>query len=256
MREYAASKKQRISSDTQRSVYDYATRITDVDLATLKAHKECVTEPEADEQVESTHAGESQPAESSNANTVDVPKEGEQLEAPVPVIVPAEAVSNPEEPIHEQVETSAPAVVASEPVASPIADGASKEHSPSEPEKTDSRQIFGSSTLEKLSFSMPVGNPLFAPKAFDASQFSIPKAPPTFVFGAQPVQNVDTVAPPQLQQPQAPLFASMPPPGPQFNIPGFTNVQLGQPTMNGPNTFAANAFPRPKRGMSRLRGRR
>ncbi|CDR94345.1 hypothetical protein, conserved [Babesia bigemina] len=124
--------------------------------------------------------------------------------------------------------------------------------------KVDSTDIFGASTLEKLNFSMPVGNPLFAPKAIDASQFSVPKAPPMFVFGVQPSQMSDSSAPlapapqPPIQTAQAPL--AMPPPVAQFNIPGFSAVQLDNQAASVPNAFAATSFPKAKRGGMRYRG--
>ncbi|GBE60494.1 hypothetical protein, conserved [Babesia ovata] len=257
-------KKRRITSTTNAD--DFATSISDVDLSTLKAHKRCSRKP-------SVRADEVQPrqdkhrkiAKALSTSEVKAPVEKEALgnKAPDSAVQPPQPEPTPSVETPVTTKGSEPGATgilsdvtqASEPVPStPLPPP------PKDLRKAESTEIFGASTLEKLNFSMPVGNPLFAPKAVDAAQFSVPKAPPMFVFGVQSSQPLDSGAPfaaappPPVQTPHAPL--AMPPPVPQFNIPGFSAVQLDQQASSVPNAFAATSFPKAKRGGMRYRGGR
>ncbi|KAK1443549.1 hypothetical protein BgAZ_204250 [Babesia gibsoni] len=151
-----------------------------------------------------------------------------------------------------------PATVAGAGVTPAAAGNAFQAPAQSEKKGDEKISIFEDSTLQKLNFSMPAGNPLFAPTAIDTAQFSLPKAPPVFVFGAQtpqaPAPAVQPLQPPPTQMLMPPPVMQQP--VPQFNIPGFTGPQVAQPMSNAPNTFAANAFPKAKRGTPRYRGGR
>ncbi|ORM39553.1 Ubiquitin receptor RAD23b [Babesia sp. Xinjiang] len=229
--------------------------LLDVDLSTLKAHKSCLLKPktvvpppepvveEAPTSVEPAAAPVDEPPSKDEVPHVEVTGDTEVKQI---VEVPQKTTDIKESVIEinaPETPSEAPPRVEQAPVTV---------HT--EPRPVETGNIFGASTLEKLNFSMPVGNPLFAPKAIDASQFSLDKAPPTFVFGAQPTTQVTRAVHPPM--PVAPVPMAMPPPVAQFNIPGFADAQLAQPAMAATNTFAANAFPKARRGGLRPRSAR
>ncbi|GIX63009.1 ubiquitin receptor RAD23b [Babesia caballi] len=276
--EHQHPKRRRITSRT--SNRDYTTTIADVDLSTLKSHKSCLLQPKVNDRADEPKSSEPVAAEASPVTSIGA------TEAEVPVAVPAPDLQQVEPPAPSDKETSpsqetpeaveadvgtekphnqpeedpTPNVAATTPtdIVIPTPTPTPAPQDPPEPPKAKSGSIFGASIFESLNFSMPAGNPLFAPKAVDASHFSLPKSAPTFVFGGQSSQigqPAPQIAPPKpMLPPPAPV--ALPPPVPQFNIPGFSDAKLTQPDANTPNTFAINAFPKAKRGGIRYRGGR
>ncbi|KAG6439953.1 uncharacterized protein BBOV_IV009055 [Babesia bovis T2Bo] len=250
------NKRQRIHS-VKTSDDAYKTTILDVDLSTLNAQKSCLMEPKSTTQTVVQVAVAAKIKEtplsvssSDEPSTVDESKEDPKTDISLNECVTKDAMQQ-DAPIIEQNISESSGKALDEPFK---ADQPTTQAS-SDFNKPESKEIFGASTLQKLNFSMPVGNPLFAPKAIDASQFCVDNKPSTFVFGAQstapptpPVQFTPTISPMPnpINQPQVP----------QFNIPGFADAQLMPPVAPGTNTFAVNAFPRAKRGGLRYRGGR
>ncbi|GFE54086.1 hypothetical protein BaOVIS_014900 [Babesia ovis] len=263
LRESTKGKRRRVVTD-KLHMDAYTSSILDVDLSTLKAQKGCLLKPKAvvpllDPVIESNPKidtpstlplMESPEKNVSKTETLDIQETTEQAKADESTQeVQREAPSFEKETV-ESVVTKAPSEAPVPIVQEPVS-------VPSEPPKAESSDIFGASTLQKLNFSMPVGNPLFAPKAIDASQFSIDRAPPMFVFGAQPSGQASQPLQFHTPAPPPPVQVTIAPPQvPQFNIPGFGDAQLAPQAATATNTFAATPFPKAKRGGLRSRGGR